>query len=77
LPNTLDAKRWMLLLDSNVPERGTAALDREYFTPGQPFNVVSRSFLAFALERTNNGGEADSKPEDAGQPLPLAEPAPA
>jgi len=77
LPNTPDAKRWMLLLDSSLLERGTAAVDREYFAPGQVFNVVARSFLALALEKTHNGGLTDSRPKDAGQPLPIAEPAPA
>jgi len=77
LPNTLDAKRWMLLLDSGVLERATAAVNREYFAPGQVINVVARSFLTFALEKTQTGGLSDSKPKDTGQPLPIAEPAPA
>jgi len=60
LPTTTDAQRWMLLLDTNKPERGSANVEREYLQPSESVVVVARSFLAFVLETSVAPQEPES-----------------
>src|SRR5262249_21342233 len=63
LPTTTDAQRWMLLFDTNKPERGAANAEPEYLKPGETIVAISRSFVAFVLETSANTPGAE--PETA------------
>ncbi len=58
LPESAEAERWMLLLDSCQPSRANASIKREYFPPGDPFPVPGRSFFTFVLEKSAIPGES-------------------
>ena len=46
LPECTNGKSWVLLLDTNVPERQ----DRQVFAIGDAYDVTQRSLLLFALQ---------------------------